>query len=486
MHILFLFCVSALLSLLLTPVCRNLFARRGLVDRPDGRRKLHRHPIPRLGGVPIVLAYVLASALLLLTGRLVPTGASLMWPLVPAVSIVFFTGLADDLVGLKPWEKLIGQVAAAILAYSAGVQITGVAGFHANSWLGLCLTVLWLVGCTNAFNLIDGVDGLASGVGLFAAVTTLLAGLLQGNLPLVLATAPLAGALLGFLRYNFSPASIFLGDCGSLFIGFLLGCYGVIWSQKSATLLGMTAPLMVLIIPLLDTGLAIVRRALRGQPIFGGDRNHIHHRLLARGLSPRHIALLCYAVCTIAAVFSLLQSVVHNRFAGLIVILFCLATWVGVQHLGYTEFKTARKLLLKGTFGHILDTQISISTFEQALVKAGSVDEHWRIIRDASRQFGFTHVRLRLDGKTFEESVKSVNGNPCWTLRIPVSGTEYVNLTHECDFSGGPVVMPTPFAEALQRCLSTRALRCDARAVAQTLAFHASPKRSDALNQCDS
>ena len=125
MHILFLFCVSALLSLLLTPVCRNLFARRGLVDRPDGRRKLHRHPIPRLGGVPIVLAYVLASALLLLTGRLLPTGASLMWPLVPAVSIVFFTGLADDLVGLKPWEKLFGQVAAAILEILAGCDLGG-------------------------------------------------------------------------------------------------------------------------------------------------------------------------------------------------------------------------------------------------------------------------------------------------------------------------------------------------------------------------
>src|SRR5439155_4898452 len=100
-------------------------------------------------------------------------------------------------------------------------------------WPSVALTVLWLIGCANAFNLIDGVDGLASGVGLFATVTTLIAGMLQGNIGLVLATAPLAGALLGFLRYNFSPASIFLGDCGSLFVGFLLGCYGVIWSQKS-------------------------------------------------------------------------------------------------------------------------------------------------------------------------------------------------------------------------------------------------------------
>src|SRR5579863_5789918 len=132
MPILILGCLSALLSLFLTPIFRNFFVRRGLVDRPDGHRKLHRHPIPRLGGVPIVLSYVLACTLFLLTHRLLPAGTSLMWALIPAASIVFFTGLADDLFGLRPWEKLFGQVVAAILAYTAGVQINGVAGFHAN------------------------------------------------------------------------------------------------------------------------------------------------------------------------------------------------------------------------------------------------------------------------------------------------------------------------------------------------------------------
>src|SRR5207302_8185636 len=133
--------------------------------------------------------------------------------------------------------------------------------------LSVPITVFWLLACTNAFNLIDGVDGLAAGVGLFATITMLLAALLQNNVPLALATVPLAGALPGFLRYNFNPATIFLGDSGSLLIGFLLGAYGLIWSQKSTTLIGMTAPMMALAIPLLDTGLAIVRRALRGQPI---------------------------------------------------------------------------------------------------------------------------------------------------------------------------------------------------------------------------
>ena len=126
------------------------------------------------------------------------------------------------------------------------------------------LSILWLVGCTNAFNLIDGLDGLAAGVGLFATITMLLAAFANHNLQLALVTMPLAGALIGFLRYNFNPASVFLGDCGSLLIGFLLGCYGVMWSQKSATLLGMTAPLMALAIPLLDAALSIIAPVYRG------------------------------------------------------------------------------------------------------------------------------------------------------------------------------------------------------------------------------
>ena len=134
--------------------------------------------------------------------------------------------------------------------------------------------------------------GSASGVGLFATTTMLVAALIQRNLILAVATAPWPALLLGFLRYNFNPASIYLGDSGSLTIGFVLGCFGVIWSQKSATIFGMTAPLLALAIPILDTGISIFRRFLRHQPIFGADRDHIHHRLLKRGLSPKGVALV--------------------------------------------------------------------------------------------------------------------------------------------------------------------------------------------------
>src|ERR1017187_9291352 len=286
--------VSALLlTLAVTPACRALCKRLGWVDKPD-LRKVHRGPIPRAGGIAILFGYAAALALV----RFSPLWASnsTHWAplsvraLLPAILVAFATGLLDDIFGLKPWMKLLGQVLAAALACNAGVQIHGIGGHSfGGTWWQIPLTIFWLIGCS------DGLEGLAGGVGLFATATAFLSALLNGNIALAFVTAPLLGALLGFLPYNFNPASIFMGDCGSLTVGFLLGCFGVIWSQKSATLLGMTAPLIALAIPLLDTALAVARRFLRHQPVFGADRGHIHHRLLARGFTPRRVAYVLYA-----------------------------------------------------------------------------------------------------------------------------------------------------------------------------------------------
>ena len=165
-------------------------------------------------------------------------------------------------------------------------------------------------------------DGLAAGVGVFATLTSFVAALIHGSLDLAFVTAPLVGALLGFLRYNFNPASIFLGDSGSLLIGFLLGCFGMMWGQKSATAIGMTAPLIALAIPFLDTGLAIARRYLRAQPIFAPDRSHIHHRLLDQGLTPRRTAVMLYGICGLCAVLAILQDVAYRGYGGLVIIIF--------------------------------------------------------------------------------------------------------------------------------------------------------------------
>ena len=301
-----------LLSLILTPMCRNVFRRRGIVGQPSDTRRSDGVPIPRAGGIALILSIVGSCAILLVS----PVQDhwirqfSLILCMLPAAGILFAVGLVDDLWGLRPVQKLAGQIVAAGLAYWTGIRFMSVGGFVIEyQWLSLLFTVGWLILCSNSFNLIDGVDGLASGLGLFASITTVAVALLGNNNQLAIAAMPLTGALFGFLCYNFNPATIFLGDSGSLLIGFLLGCYGLTWSQQSATVLGITAPVMALGIPLLDVALTVARRTLRGQPIFLADRRHIHHRLLDRGMTPRQVVGTLYAFSGLFAAFSLISTV---------------------------------------------------------------------------------------------------------------------------------------------------------------------------------
>ena len=398
------------------------------------------------------MAYVVLIVSGLRAGTLGIESLPIFFKLAPAAALIFITGLLDDLKGLKPWQKLAGQLAAALTACWAGVSISGFGALHLSPWLAIPITVFWLLACTNAFNLIDGVDGLAAGVGLFATITMLLAALLQNNVPLALATIPLAGALLGFLRYNFNPATIFLGDSGSLLIGFLLGCYGVLWSEKSATILGMTAPMMALAIPLLDTSLAIVRRFLRQKPIFTADRGHIHHRLLDRGFTPRKVALTLYAACGIFATLSLCTVWAPN--VGLVIVLFCACTWVGIQHLGYLEFGVAGRMFMDGAFRRLLNSQISLQTYEESLVAAATPDECWIVIECACRDFGFHRANLILAGRHFEYAldVEPINA---WEVRIPVSDYDSIKLTRSFG-TGTQTNIIAPFADMVRRTLAPK------------------------------
>jgi UDP-GlcNAc:undecaprenyl-phosphate/decaprenyl-phosphate GlcNAc-1-phosphate transferase len=431
-------------AFVLTPLCRNLAIRWGMVDQPDHVRKFHTRAIPRVGGISIFIACLVSFTLLLLSpltaGNLIRGHFDVVRNLFPAATIVFFTGLLDDLLGLKAWQKFAGQFAASAVAVWAGVQISGIAGHHFPSWCVIPVSVLWLVGCTNAFNLIDGVDGLAAGVGLLATTTTLVAALLQHNIGLAIATVPLAGALLGVMRFNYNPASIFLGDSGSLFIGFLLGCYGVLWSQKSATVLGMTAPLIALSIPLLDTGVAIIRRFLRRQPIFGADHGHIHHQLLARGLTPRRVVILIYIVCGFCAGLSLLQSFAHERFGGPIIILFCAGAWIGVQRLGYAEFEMARRLVLAGNFRRHLNAELQLGTFREDLAAAVTPDQCWEILQHTYYEFGFYEIRFKLGDRLYTHTTNGHHVPNTWTVRIQFSENDYLNLSREFDTEAPPIV----------------------------------------------
>jgi UDP-GlcNAc:undecaprenyl-phosphate GlcNAc-1-phosphate transferase len=465
--ILFLAATAFTCCLILTPLVERGSRRLGLLDRPNAPRKVHLSPVPRTGGVAIVCSVLAAIGLLLLSPL---KGAEtidlpLALNLAPAVGTIFLLGVIDDVVGLSAWGKLPGQVAAAYLAYVGGVQIASVAAWPLPEWASLGITILWLIACANAFNLIDGVDGLAAGIGFVATFTILAAALIGNNAPLALATAPLLGALLAFLRYNFNPASIFLGDSGSLTIGFLLGCFGAIWSQKSATLIGLAAPLMALAVPLLDTGAAVLRRFLRHHRILSGDRNHVHHRLLDRGFSARQVALMIYAACAVAAAFSLLATVPGNRYSNLLLIAFCVIAWIAVQLAGYVEFDAARHLVLNGTFRHILNARLFVDTVDRKLATAETNDDYWTILRDVGEEFGCAQVRLALRGCVYEQRVSKREGEPCCTIRISLSDEEYVNFKYSADASARHAVAISAIVELLRRSLSRHVPRVAARPV---------------------
>ncbi|HTR37668.1 MAG TPA: MraY family glycosyltransferase [Bryobacteraceae bacterium] len=470
--------LSVALALILTPLVRNYLGRWGFLDHPDGIRKKHSTPIPRVGGVAIVLSYVatFAIALALPFGytRILHHALPNIVPLALVGSLVFLTGVLDDLIGLTAWQKLLGITGASVLAYflHIHVDIHALHGLPAWPWLGFAITVIWLVGCANAFNLIDGMDGLAAGVGFLATVTMLLAALTQGNLPLALATLPLAGALLGFLRYNFHKASVFLGDSGSLLIGFLLGCFGAEWSNKSVTLVALTVPLLAVSIPLLDVLLSIARRYLRNRPIFQADRGHIHHKLLERGLSPRAAVLTIYALCGMVAVLSLLVSALHDQFSGLIVILFCGVAWIGIRKLEYAEFASAGRMFLGGKFRRIIDIETRLSDFQSSLSKADDVHDCWAKIRTGGREFGFQEVRMCMDGRVFEDLpvAPASRTKPRWQLRIPLPDSQYVNFSRDFDSEMNSMVL-SGFVQAVQHGLEARV---SARAAMEVLRMPAS------------
>ncbi len=450
--LLWLGCRAFIISLVLTPICRDIFRSYGVVDQPDGARKVHRYPIPRVGGLAIAISYLVAYLFVRPEeGSPLAQQLSLVWRLLPGAALAFAIGLLDDLFDLRAWMKLAGQFAAAGLACVGGVRILSIAGAPTEAWWNIPLTILWLVACMNAFNLVDGLDGLAAGVGLFATLTVFAAAMIQHNMVLAVATFPLAGALLAFLCYNFNPATIFLGDSGALLIGFLLGCYAAIWTNKSATLLGMTAPLMALSIPLLDAALSIVRRFLRRQPIFAADRGHIHHRLLDHGLTPRRAVLILYGLCGLAAAFSLLQSVLHS-FSGALLLLFGVVVLLGIQYLGYAEFDLAGKLLFSGEFQRSVSAQMDLRKFRAALAAAPTPAGCWEVIREASGKFGFEQVRLCLAGEIFESPPSEASATPGWTVRVPLANGDYATLTRPFASAVLPMVV-APFVDSLREIL---------------------------------
>lgn len=435
MYVLLLLGVSSfLLCLLLTPLVRDGFIKAGLVDRPDAERKFHVRAVPRVGGIPIVLACAGSFAMLYWLfgnrGNIYIQHASLLHAVLPASSVVFAVGLLDDLITLKPWQKLLGQVVAASLAIYFGVQLSTA---HLPHIVGIAASMVWLICCTNAVNLIDGMDGLATGVSLLSTLTTLVVAVMFGRYGLALATAPLAGALLAFLRYNFSPATVFLGDCGSLTVGFMLGCFGLVWSQHTVSLIGLAAPLMALALPLTDVGLAITRRFLRDAPIFQADRGHIHHRILALGFSTSRAALILYGACCASATMALVLTMDTKHLGWPMLIIFVLFMAFGIRQLGYVEFSAAKKLFSRSAIRRAVQEEIQLEELRAALGDAKTVEACWTVVRVACRELHFASAHLKVGGLSFfEEFIPTEDGTSC-DIELTLGPQSWLVLTHSAD-----------------------------------------------------
>ncbi|HEV7704229.1 MAG TPA: MraY family glycosyltransferase, partial [Gemmatimonadaceae bacterium] len=282
------FLVSALSATVFTPLVISGAKRWQLLDAPDDTRHLHDRPVPRLGGVAVFIATMLGIASTLFYGpareTLTPEWHRFVLALLLGGTVLFGAGLIDDLRRIRPVAKIVAQCVAALIVAKLGfrIEILGIGSSVLHlGWVSIPLTILWIVAVTNAFNLIDGLDGLATGIAIVALATVFAAATALGNLEVSIVALVLIGALLGFARFNFSPARIFLGDSGSLFIGFMLAVLSMHGSIKSATAVLVAIPLFALAVPLLDVSVSILRRWLRGVPIFSPDARHIHHRLLA-------------------------------------------------------------------------------------------------------------------------------------------------------------------------------------------------------------
>lgn len=341
------FCLAFTASVLLAPLVRLVAVRLGAVDRPDGKRKVHARVTPSLGGPVIAAALLLAVAAYVVMTPQVKDMIFAGFPPVKAAGflggllIILGLGVWDDIKGVRPRTKLAVQTVAVLVCFAAGYRVD--VPFVARGslrFLSFPVTWLWLVACINAMNLVDGMDGLASGVAFFAGAVIFVLAAIYGKAAVAILAVAMLGSVVGFLMYNFHPAVMFLGDSGSLLLGYLIAILAITGSLRSHATVALLIPLLALGVPIMDTLLAILRRLSRRLPVSQADREHIHHRLLALGLSHREAVMVLYAVClalaAALAVASTSSVVVGVILGGLCVCGVAVAHFIGAgEMLGF-------------------------------------------------------------------------------------------------------------------------------------------------------
>lgn len=392
---------------MLTRYVRDFAFAHGLVAVPTQERHMHSSPLPRLGGVAIFLSFCCCMGIAAIWAVRHPAMHSpnflktMSTIFVPA-TLVFLLGVYDDLRGVGPYVKFTVQGIAATMLYAGGLRIVNIPvllGDRVLPWyIGLAATVVWVLAITNAFNLIDGLDGLAAGSALFSTMVTFVVALLHGPPLVEVMTIALAGAILGFLRFNFNPATIFLGDSGSLLIGFLLSALALFGAQKAPTIVAVAIPIVSFGLPILETVLSIIRRLISGRPVFTADHEHIHHKLLQHGMTHRQVVILLYGVSAIFAMLSLFLLWPTGSSLGLVLAVLGIGIWIGVQHLGYLEFGELARVAHR-TFDQpqIFVNNLAIRRAAEELKVARDYDQVRRILMAAFGSNDFDGFELKFD-----------------------------------------------------------------------------------------
>jgi UDP-GlcNAc:undecaprenyl-phosphate GlcNAc-1-phosphate transferase len=431
------FLIAIFAALLITPLIIKAAGKLRLYDTPDGARRLHVAPVPRLGGVGVYLAAVLATTGMVFAARAFPSvnvfsnaDRHILLGILIGSGLLFVVGLLDDLRGLKPSTKFLAQIIAAFIAYYYGIRIGSVtlaygAGVHTHL-LGPPLLILWIVGVTNAYNFTDGLNGLAGGLAIVACAAILGVGLTLGNLAMLIPAMALAGALIGFLHFNFPKARLFLGDSGSMSVGFLLAVLLVKASEVRGPSTLIAVPILAMFVPLMDAALAIIRRWLRGVPLSGADARHIHHRLLVLGLSQKRTAIALWCLAAVMASFGMLIALTAPYVATSIAMLGLVGLSIlviyGTNLLSYHELVVAGEVLLTAPsrVRRVISDQILALDLAARIQSARGLEEIASLLSSTASSFGFLKMELVRDQPAVAKEPEEVVAPWAWKLEYPI------------------------------------------------------------------
>ena len=399
-------------------------------------------PIPRLGGIAIGLGFYAPLIGLLFHNNMVAQRVyeepHKIWAMLAGGLVIFALGLYDDMHGAGARLKFTVQVLVAASMYAVGFRIDAFsvpfAGHLVLGSFGLPLTLLWIVGVINAFNLIDGLDGLAGGVGFFAIATTFLLAISRGDVLMSLYMASLGGGILGFLVFNFNPASIFMGDSGSMFLGFVLAVTSLQTSLKSSTAVAILIPIVSLGLPIMDTLIAMLRRLATGRSMFQADREHIHHKLLSMGFTHRRAVILLYGLCIFLGAVALAMAFANSQQMTLLLAVVAVVVVVLIRKLGYLQLVGAPGVLPRSSVtlkDHNLHLRAQARSAGERFRAAESRDELWQGLQKVASELEVQTLKLELQDRLTDGSAETIAyswehatlpGTPA-ELRLPL-GTE--------------------------------------------------------------